>query len=109
MPFKAFYNCNSTEERVDSANAYDIELDWAANIVPDILRGEGDFFGLTDGAGNTLQFMRESGSVWMEIPSPADRGSYGAHIDIADVRPTIIALTDPLDAKQMANLEFQAW
>lgn len=109
MSFKAFYSCNSTEERVDSADAYDIDLKWAANIVVDILRDEGDFFGLTDGAGTTLQFMRESESVWMEIPSPADRGSYGAHIAITDVRPTIVALPDLLDPKQLTNLDFQAW
>ena len=98
MPYRAFYNCQSTEERVDSANAYDIELDGAANIVVDILRTEGDFFGLTDTAGVALQFMQEADSAWMEIPAPSEGGSYGAHVPPTEaIEHWLTEAAEPLD------------
>ena len=109
MPYRAFYCCQSTNEVVQSADAYEIELDWARNIVWDILRDDGDFFGLTDDAGTTVQFMREKGSVWMEIPSPDDRGSYGKYIDVSEVGAAIVSLPPKLSHQGMDGLEFQAW
>jgi hypothetical protein len=109
MTFHAFYACDSTEEVVLSADAYEIELDWAKNIVLDILREAGDFFGLTDDAGTTLQFMREEDHVWMEIPAPAERGSYGQKITIEDVRPVLATLSDPIELSIFPDMKFQAW
>jgi len=109
MPYRAFYCCNSTNEIVESTDAYEIELDWARNIVFDILRDDGDFFGLTDDAGVTIQFMREQDRVWMEIPSPKDRGSFGRHIDILEVGSAITSLPANLSPREMDGFEFQPW
>lgn len=109
MGFRAFYACHSTMGVVDSARAVEIELDWAANKVFDILRGDGDFFGLTDGKGTTLQFRRQGDQVLMEIPVPAKSGSYGKTIPILEVRSVIKALPPELSVEGFDGLQFQAW
>lgn len=109
MPYRAFYGCYSTNEVVDPSNAYKIELDWAQNIVLDILRDDRDFFGLSDDRGVTLQFIRSGDTVWMEIPIPAKRGSYGRTVSIDEVRQIIKSLPDAIEVDAIPGLSFQSW
>ena len=109
MPYRAFYCCYSTGEVVESADAYDIELDEARNLVTDMLRSENDFFGLIDDRGTTIQFMRTGDNAWLEIPAPDQGGSYGKTIPIQEVREVIKSLPDPIDATAFGDLKFEAW
>lgn len=109
MAYFAYYCCYSTNEVVEAHEAYEIELDWAQNIVLDILRDERDFFGLTDDSGTSLQFFRTGDSVLMEIPVPAEKGSYGKTISVEEVAPIIKSLPSTIKMENFSDLNFKAW
>jgi hypothetical protein len=94
MAYRAFYACYETNRIVEAERAHEFDLDAAAALAADILRDDEDFFGLIDEQVQTLQFMRDGEAVWMEIPVPAEQGSYGMHVAVEDVPPRRLAAND---------------
>ncbi len=109
MAYYAFYCCYSTGMDVDASDAHEIELDWAHELVLDILRDENDFFGLIDECGTTLQFMRMEDAVLMEIPVPTKSGSFSKSISIQEVVSIIKSLPLRIDSTSFTNFTFKSW
>lgn len=109
MVYQAFYCCHQTNEYVSPEDACEMDLALAQERALDFLQGADDFFGLIDESGTTLQFATSGGSIWMEIPVPAERGSYGKHISLAEVGPLIAALPAYINLNDFAEMQFQPW
>jgi hypothetical protein len=108
--YRMFYNCHSSGDRVDSADAIIAEKDTVIDVAPQILRKSDDFFGVIDSEGRTLQFMREVGDlVWMEIPTPKENGSYGCHIAISDLEMVLISLPATFQSVAFPKMDFSPW
>ena len=82
----------------DANSSVEVDLRQAGLIWSDEVRGvEGNFFGLVDDAGNTVQFYFESGIpdhaddaghlriVLMDFPQPERNGSYAARVTVGEV------------------------
>ena len=109
MVYQAFYYCEQTNEYVSPEDACEMDLALAQERALNYLQGDDDFFGLIDESGTTLQFAKTSDSIWMEIPVPAERGSYGKHISLAEVSPLIGALPAFIVLSDFSEMEFHLW
>lgn len=107
--YQAFYCCYSTDEVVSPEDACDMALSLARQRAPELLQGDDDFFGLIDEFGTTLQFARSGDTIWMEIPVPAKRGSYGKYIPCTEVGPLIGNLPPHIDLNEFSEMKFQPW
>lgn len=109
MPYHAFYACESSGKVVDSPEAQPIDLPTAAQLALEILCEDGDFFGLVDDADTTLQFLHTGEDIWMEIPVPAEQGSYGKDISLEEVPAMIESLPEQLSREHFSGFWFLAW
>ena len=79
-------------------------------MMPAVLMGFRDFFGITDRDGTTVQFyVEDDGRVWMEIPLPDLEGSYGKHLGKGDVTTVFEGLPELFSRDMVAGLEFAEW
>ena len=118
---KVFWNDCGRGVRSDSA--MDVDLEEARRIWSDEVFGvEGNFFGLIDDAGNTIQFYFEEGIpdhvddaghlriVRMDFPIPDRRGSYGALVTIGEVQGLIErAFQVGANYVEFGDVEFSPW
>jgi len=110
VEYHVFYTCYGTDDSVDSNAPYVTDRDTMISMAQQILREDGDFFGITDDNEVTLQFMVENGNkIWMEIPSPADGGSYGKQINASDLEAALLSIDQPFEPDKMAEFTFQKW
>lgn len=110
MEIRAFYCCSSRGDDVLSSDPVSVELHYAIQLAKHTLREPRDFIGFIDSDGVTLQFMyEESGSVWVEVPMPAEKGSYGKSISLHDVTSVVAAMPEKFDKECLPGLEFQSW
>lgn len=72
---------------------------------------DGDFLGLMDTEGNTLQLMYEGDEdrYWLEIPVPAQGGSYGKHYSLEGIREVFRALPPRFDVAEFPDFRFESW
>lgn len=112
--YKLFY-CFYGEETEDAeVSAGDpIVLD-DQNLLPSLISRavtDGDFLGLTDTDGNTLQLMYEGDEdrYWLEIPVPAQGGSYGQHYSLDRIREVFRALPPRFEAAAFPDFRFESW
>ena len=69
-----------------------------------------NYIGVTDENGVTLQFMvNEDKSTYVDIPAPAERGSYAKTTDLQDCLTIMRVIGEAIDAKTIDELAFQAW
>jgi len=67
----------------------------------------GDFFGVVDGAGTTLQAMLEkNGRVWIEVPAPQERGSYGKFVRREELAEMMRSLPEQITPLVTEGLQF---
>lgn len=118
---RAFWNDCGIE--VPSDQAREVDLREAGTIWSDAVRGvEGNFLGLIDEQGRTVQFYFESGIpdgvddathlriVLMDFPRPELRGSYGRIVAIGEVHRLIeTAFRTGADHRHFGELTFTAW
>ena len=110
MEYKVFYTCYGTNDTVESSKPYTADRDNMVAIAQQVLRADGDFFGMVDENGVTLQFMRqEDDRIWMEIPVPSEGGSYGRRILVSDLERVLLSVVPPLNPVRMNGLEFKQW
>lgn len=109
MPYRMFYDCYAWEDKVSSEDPIPTTLDKAKAILPEALVEEGDFFGLVDDEDTVLQFLKEHGGVWMEVPSPNDGGSYGKRITLEEAIRAIDELGETIERVYMDGLVFEKW
>lgn len=118
---KVFWNdCGNG---LTSDQAREVGLQEAGLIWSDEVRGvEGNFLGLIDGQGRTIQFYFESGIpdnvddaghlqiVLMDLPQPERNGSYGRRVAIGEVHGLIeTAFRTGADHHNFGELTFTKW
>lgn len=118
---KVFWNDDGrgiVADKAVSATLDEVSLIWS-----DEVRGmEGNFLGLVDGAGRTIQFyvaedipdgVDDAGHleiVDVDFPDPNAKGSYMARIPIRDVHSWIRkAFSEGADPGEYDGLKFVAW
>ena len=109
MKYTTFYSCKSTQEIVNDINTYQVELGWAANIVFDIMREDGDFFGLTDSLNNTIQFLRQGDEAFVDFPDPTKGGSHSKTIPMLELPNLIKELPETIIIDHFEGLQFNKW
>jgi hypothetical protein len=112
--YKLFYCFNGEESDDAEVSAEDpIVLDDVQELPSLLSRAvtDGDFLGLTDADGNTLQLMYEGDEdrYWLEIPVPAQGGSYGKHYSLDGIREVFRALPPRFDVAEFPGLRFESW
>lgn len=105
---RIFYWCQSSGACVESKNPVVAQTEELASLAQQMLRQEADHFGMIDEQDTTLQFRHENGEIWMEIPAPQERGSYGRVLPLEDL-PSIIASVKVPFRKEDLDLTFQPW
>jgi hypothetical protein len=118
---KAFWNDCGRGTTSDSAE--EVDLKEAGRIWSDEVRGvEGNFLGLIDDQGNTIQFYFDEGIpdyvddashlkiVLMDFPQPEKKGSYAAHVTNGEVQGLIEkAFEVGADYRKFGGVRFMAW
>jgi hypothetical protein len=85
-----------------------------ANIYSELLGSftkDGDFIGLIDNRGTTLQVMYEADddAFWVEVPSPQLGGSYGARFSFDALTQLFKALPSEFGPESLTVLQFRSW
>ena len=107
---KVFYQCQSTGEDIPSAEAVWIDRGEALRLARRILREAKDFIGFVDEHDGCLQFMFEGGDkVWIEVPVPEDKGSYGKFISRTEADILFEALPESFTRDCIPGHEFSPW
>lgn len=75
------------------------------------LADDGDFIGLIDDRGETLQVMYEAAddAYWVEVPSPRLGGSYGARLSFDAVVDLFETLPSEFGPESLPSLQFHPW
>jgi hypothetical protein len=75
------------------------------------LADDGDFIGLIDNRGTTLQVMYDAGddTYFVEVPSPQRGGSYGARLSFDALTDLFKALPSELGPESLPLLQFRSW
>lgn len=108
--FRVFYCFYGTKEEVSSDLPLSLDLPEVSKLVPK-LASESGFLGIVDSHGVTVQFMlhKAGNRVWMEIPAPEKRGSYGTCISPGDLQAKIESLPSQFSISSFPELSFQSW
>ena len=108
--FKVFGTCYETDTTILATDPYTTDRDNMVSMAQQLLRSDGDFFGVIDENNVTLQFMMDgAGGVWMEIPIPSKNGSYGKRIQIQDLEGTLLLVGACIEPEEIGGMEFQQW
>jgi hypothetical protein len=99
------HNCVSPSAPVPSDHAK------ALAVAEKALSSKDDFVGFIDADETTLQFLVDGAdSVWVDIPAPELKGSYGVHTNRVGALQIIGRLSAPLSRyRAELKLEFAKW
>ena len=106
-----FYCIHSEHNCVDPSAAIPSNNENALAVAEKALSSKDDFVGFTDVHETTLQFYVDGAdSVWVDMPVPERKGSYGVHINRAKALQIISRLSPPLSRyRSELHLEFKEW
>ena len=108
--YRVFYSIDRLGE-VSSEDAHDIDLaDVYSEIFP-LLKEDGEYFGLVDSNGTTLQAMYDADNdqYWFEVPRPDLQGSFGMNLSFDASIDLIKSLGGSFPLEGFDGFEFQAW
>ena len=64
-----------------------------------VLRGDGDFIGVVDENGRTLQIMiNDLNDIRIEVPEPSKRGSWARTFSVKNIENELLSIALPFDA-----------
>lgn len=109
--FGVFYCFYATGEEVTSDLPVSLNLEKVTSRLLPKLESDSDFIGIVDANGKTVQFMfhRADNCIWMEIPSPEKRGSYGKYILPFELHDEIKNLPSEFSVSRFPEMKFQSW
>ena len=111
MTYSAFYNIVRLGKPVEANSAVKISKSKVLNKLLPLLKEEGEYFGLIDAAGTTLQVAYEAKSdeYWVEVPREDLRGSFGARLSWESTHDLFASInsTFPLDGYD--GFKFCSW
>ena len=106
-----FYCIHSERNCVDPSAAIPSNRAKALAVAEKALSSKDDFVGFTDVHETTLQFYVDGAdSIWVDMPVPERKGSYGVHTNRAKALQIISRLSPPLSRyRSELHLEFKEW
>jgi len=106
-----FYCIHSEHNCVDPSAAIPSNNENALAVAEKALSSKDDFVGFTDVHETTLQFYVDGAdSVWVDMPVPERKGSYGVHTNRAKALQIISRVSPPLSRyRSELHLEFKEW
>ena len=111
MHYRVYYLFERSGESVSSASALEVSSREIREQLLPRLQHEDDYLGIIDQAENTLQILREPGSIryWVELPLDAAKASYGRHMNFDEVDQLIRELPSVFDRDAIPGLEYRPW
>lgn len=107
---QAFYCCYSTGEQVSARTPVPISPDESIALAQRILLEKDDFLGFIDEADQTVQMVLEvNGGILLDVPVPAQSGSYVKVIAHAALEDFIRNLPTDFTQLEMADFAFAKW
>ena len=106
-----FYCIHSEHNCVDPSAAIPSNNENALAVAEKALSSKDDFVGFTDVHETTLQFYVDGAdSIWVDMPVPERKGSYGVHTNRAKALQIISRVSPPLSRyRSELHLEFKEW
>jgi len=106
-----FYCTYQYAECVPGQSTVKVSPDEMEQLLRRVTALKENFIGFVDSTGTTLQFFVDSPDlIWMEIPVPDEKGSYGKQLSTDEARALIKALEEPyMDYRKRLNLQFVHW
>ncbi len=98
-------------DEVQSNSAIPIELASVSSQLFPLMKEDGEFFGLVDSKGTTLQAMyhAENDTYWFEVPRPDLQGSYGSYLTFDDAADLIKSISGDFPLEGYSGFEFSPW
>ena len=109
--YKVFYCVHHKAECVSPDNPKAMSREDALLIMKAVVAEKDAFLGFVDSKDVTLQFYTEEPhKIWVEIPAPARKGSFGALLTDAKAFAVIRNLSGDLEGEKKAlGLKFRPW
>jgi hypothetical protein len=107
--YAAFYSLHRVDHHVPADRPVDVD-EFDAYALLNRLE-DGDFLGLIDAKGTTLQvtYGAADDQYWIEIPQPESQGSYGRHVSGDEIRGLFKALPERFTVSAFPGFTFRAW
>ena len=108
---EVFYCARQIGNCVETETPVELDTNEISELIVLVVKEKANFIGFTDLNGTILQFIVEDINViWVEIPYPKGKGSYGTRIDINDMQEIVGSLKQPyLSYKTQLGMEFYPW
>jgi len=96
---------------VEASAAQSVSKSEIAVLIERVVAGQENFIGFVDPDGTTIQFFIDGvDDILVEIPSPAEKGSYGKKIDTSQMQSIVESLEFPyLNYIESLNLVLSLW
>lgn len=111
MRYGVYYALHDRGQSIPSDRTVDMEIaDIASQVLP-ALDGDGDYMGLVDQNGTTLQFIyyQESDRFWVEIPFLDEKASHGRWMNFEDCAELLRDLPKTFSIKAFSGFEYHPW
>ncbi len=90
---KTYYSIYEEDAHVSGAEPVNLEKQEILEISKKVFLGEDNFIGFIDSMGTLLQFLpTDEDIVWVEVPSPVKKGSYGKEVSLKEALEIISSL-----------------
>ncbi len=109
--YKVFYCVHQKKECISPEHPTSMSREDAASLMKTAGSEKGAFLGFLDSKDVTLQFYtRQPHKIWVEIPAPERKGSYGTLLTEEKALAVIRDLSGDLEQQKSAlGLRFEAW
>jgi hypothetical protein len=109
--YKVFYCVHQKKECVSPEHPAPMSRDATVSLMKTAATEKDAFVGFVDSKDVTLQFYtRQPHKIWVEIPAPEKKGSYGALLSEEKALAVIRDLSGDLAPQKAAlGLKFEAW
>ena len=109
--FEVFYWMRGARDSAPSEYPVTMTIRECVSDVVARMKSPGDFAGVVDRAGTTLQFRlnKEASTAWVEVPVPSRGGSMGRVLRVAELADLLDSLSETIDPEALSGFEFQSW
>ena len=109
--YKVFYCVHQKKECIPPEHPAPMSREAAVSLMKTAATEKDAFLGFVDSKDVTLQFYtRQPHKIWVEIPAPQKKGSFGALLTEEKALAVIRELSGDLELQRAAlGLKFEAW
>lgn len=110
VSWKVFFADYCEDKILESKDARAAAMEEILHSMDCVLHTPGNFIGVIDGGGVTLQFMvNDDGTIQIDIPAPRQRGSYVKTGKLAECLDLLRNIGSNINVENIAGLAFQPW